>query len=127
MKCENNSKFNFCWILAAFLAFNSEHTRTTEFPRVWVWVRVGYPQLTIYPRQPKYSGFQLTIYPKNCFKIYSNKYLVLFQMNMIRLSVLKNRFSVGHPNISVSLGYIVSCGYPAHIHTHTRGNSVAHV
>ncbi len=33
----------------------------TEFPRVWVWVRVGYPQLTIYPRQPKNSGVQLTI------------------------------------------------------------------
>ena len=25
------------------------------------------------------------------------------------------------------LGYIVSCGYPTHAHTHTRGNSVAHV
>jgi len=25
------------------------------------------------------------------------------------------------------LGYIVSCGYPTRTHTHTRGNSVAHV
>jgi hypothetical protein len=28
---------------------------------------VGYPQLTIYPRQPKYSGFQSTIYPTTDF------------------------------------------------------------
>jgi hypothetical protein len=39
----------------------------TEFPRVWVWVRMGYPQLTIYPRQPKYSGVQPTIYPTTDF------------------------------------------------------------
>jgi len=25
------------------------------------------------------------------------------------------------------LGYIVGCGYPSRTHTHTRGNSVAHV
>jgi hypothetical protein len=25
------------------------------------------------------------------------------------------------------LGFIVSCGYPTRTHTHTRGNSVAHV
>jgi hypothetical protein len=38
-----------------------------QFPRVWVWVRVGYPQLTIYLRQLKYSGFQPTIYPTTDF------------------------------------------------------------
>ena len=40
------------------------HTWATEFPTVWVWVRVGYPQLTIYPRQLKNSGVQPTIYPR---------------------------------------------------------------
>ncbi len=37
-----------------FTHVSTEHTRATEFPRVWVWV--GYPQLTIYPIQPKNSG-----------------------------------------------------------------------
>jgi hypothetical protein len=31
------------------------------------------------------------------------------------------------PEFSSCLGYIVSCGYPTRTHTHTRGNSVAHV
>ncbi len=52
-------------------------------------------------------------------------------MNMIKLSVLKNRF-VGYivgwkPEYFSCLGYIVSCVYPTGTHTHTRGNSVAHV
>ena len=44
--------------------YSEKHTWATEFPRVWVWVRVGNPQLTIYPRQPKYSGIQPKIYPR---------------------------------------------------------------
>jgi hypothetical protein len=43
-------------------------------------------------------------------------------MNKIKLSVLKNRLSgilsIGYPSFSVCIGYI---------HTHTRGNLVAHV
>jgi hypothetical protein len=39
----------------------------TEFPRVLVWVRVGNPQLTIYPKQLKNSGAQPTIYPTTDF------------------------------------------------------------
>jgi len=31
------------------------------------------------------------------------------------------------PDFCSCLGYIVSCGYPTRTHTHTRGNSVAHV
>jgi hypothetical protein len=56
-------------------------------------------------------------------------------------SVVSGILSVGYPNISgclgyivgwtpeffSCLGYIVSCGYPTRTHTHTRGNSVAHV
>jgi len=38
------------------------HTWATEFLRVWV--RVGYPQLTIYPRQLKNSGVQPTLHPR---------------------------------------------------------------
>ncbi len=46
------------------MATSIAHTWAAEFPRVWVWVRVGYPQLTIYPRQLKNSGVQPTIYPR---------------------------------------------------------------
>ncbi len=42
---------------------NKAHTWATEFSRVWV----GYPQLTIYPRQLKNSGVELTIYPTTDF------------------------------------------------------------
>jgi len=31
------------------------------------------------------------------------------------------------PEFLGCLGYIISCGYPTRTHTHTRGNSVAHV
>ncbi len=31
------------------------------------------------------------------------------------------------PEYFSCLGYIVNCGYPTRTHTHTRGNSVAHV
>jgi len=31
------------------------------------------------------------------------------------------------PEFFSCLGYIVGCGYPTRTHTHTRGNSVAHV
>jgi len=31
------------------VADSDGHTRATEFSRVWVWIRVGHPQLTIYP------------------------------------------------------------------------------
>jgi len=114
------------------------HTWATEFSRVWV--RVGYPQLTIYPRQLKNSGVQPTIYPTNDFLkhlilsysfeikqinertnkyikyYYFYTYLVLFLMNMIKLSVLKNRLSgtlsVGHPNISVVSGILSVVGIP---------------
>jgi hypothetical protein len=46
---------------------------------------------------------------------YFYTYLVLFQINMIKLSVLKNRLSsilsVGYPSFSVVSG-ILSVGYP---------------
>jgi len=51
----------------------------------------------------------------------------IFLINMIKLSVLKNRLSgilsVGHPSFSVVSGILSVLG----THTHTRGNSVDHV
>jgi len=64
----------------------SFHTWATGFPRVWVWVRVGYPQLTIYPRQLKYSSFQLTIYPTTDFL----KHLIL-SYSLIQNTCKNNR------------------------------------
>jgi hypothetical protein len=115
---------------------NWEHTWTTKFPRVWVWLRVGYPQLTIYPRQLKYSGVQPTIYPTTDFL----KHLILSYSFEIKLNTRRNNrnfistyFKAGchivgwTPEFFSCLGYIVNCGYPAHTHTHNRGNSAAHV
>jgi hypothetical protein len=55
-----------------------------KFPRVWV--RVGYPQLTIYPRQPKYLGVQPTIYPTTDFL----KPLILLYSLKVKLNTFKN-------------------------------------
>ena len=49
-----------------FRLFHPAHTWATEFSRVWVWVRVGYPQLTIYPT--------------NCFKIIEIKFLLFLHV-----------------------------------------------
>ena len=62
------------------------HTWATEFPRVWVWVRVGYPQPTIYPRQLKNSGVQPTIYPTTDFL----KHLILSYSFEIKLNTCRN-------------------------------------
>jgi len=74
-------------------------------------ILVGYPQLTKYPRQLKYSGFQSTIE-------------ILFQ-NILKQFV--GYIGGWKPEYFSCLGYFVSCGYPTRTHTHTRGNSLAHV
>jgi len=112
---------------------SSKHTWATEFPRVWVWVRVGYPQLTIYSRKLKNSGVQPTIYPTTCFKYIKIKFLLFLHVfSFISNEDDKIKFFkksvVGYivdwtPEYFGYIGHIVSCGYP----THTQGNLVAHV
>jgi len=62
----NSSKFSYLdgvpfAINPIFLNENEqEKFAKTESLNYRVWVRAGYPQLAIHPRQPKYSGFQPT-------------------------------------------------------------------
>jgi hypothetical protein len=120
---------------------------TDKYPRKLINSGV---QPTIYPRQLKYSGFQPTTYPTTDFL----KHLILSYSFEIRLNTCRNNrnfisiyFKAGchivgwtpeffsclgyivgwKPEYFGCLGYIVNCGYPIHTHTHTRGNSVAHV
>ncbi len=79
-----------------------KHTWATEFPRVSVWVRVrsGYPQLTIYPRQLKNSGVLPTINLKQ--PIYSSVYPTI-NLRHSKYSGFRSTDSLKHLILSYSL------------------------
>jgi len=63
----------------------------------------------------------LTFWLTLCFKIY---WILLFLEVFI---FIFNGYDKNKCFKKSVVGYIVSCGYSTRIHTHTRGNSVAHV
>jgi hypothetical protein len=80
----------------------------------------GIPTTKNIPETTEIFGFPTDNIPDNRF----------FEIINFIISIKKSvvGFIVGWPpEFFGCLGYIVSCGYPTRTHTHTRGNSVAHV